>query len=254
MADRVKYFVLGLLFLVVAGVIAYDNWNSKGTPDQVVADGGNPDRAHVTVGREKDSLRGTTDERGGDLSITPPPETHTLPESDPPETRTLPAERKAEAKPETESRINPQTKPATKPKSAPRPAPQMRDRTHVVQSGESLEKIAIKYYGTRKGVAWIVERNGLANPNRIYAKQKLIIPARKELNAPATKKTSRKTAKPAGKIPSRYTVKSGEDLYAICRRFYGSKGLAAQVDRVMDLNQLWKAEVKPGAVLILPPK
>ena len=28
MVDRVKYFLLGLLFLIVAGVIAYDRWNT----------------------------------------------------------------------------------------------------------------------------------------------------------------------------------------------------------------------------------
>ena len=28
MVDRIKYFLLGLLFLIVAGVIAYDRWNT----------------------------------------------------------------------------------------------------------------------------------------------------------------------------------------------------------------------------------
>ena len=28
MVDRVKYFLLGLLFLIVAGVITYDRWNT----------------------------------------------------------------------------------------------------------------------------------------------------------------------------------------------------------------------------------
>ena len=32
MADRVNYFLLGLLFLIVAGVIAYDRWNPGGEP------------------------------------------------------------------------------------------------------------------------------------------------------------------------------------------------------------------------------
>jgi LysM repeat protein len=239
MADRVKYFVLGLLFLVVAGVIAYDNWNSKGTPDQVVANGSDADRVDLVVGGEKESTAG--ENRGG-LSIAPEPE---------PEPEPAP---KPEPKPKPVPEPEPKPAPKPEPKPAPKPGPEMRDRTHVVQSGESLERIAIKYYGTRRGIDWIVERNGLANPNRIFAKQKLIIPARKELNAPVKKKTTHKADKPAGEIPSRYTVKSGEDLYSICRRFYGSKGLAARVDRVMDLNQLWKAEVKPGAILILPPK
>ncbi|MGH7163259.1 MAG: hypothetical protein ACREID_07230, partial [Planctomycetota bacterium] len=49
MADRVKYFLLGLLFLVVAGVIAYDRWNSA--DETAVAAAARPeDRVAIRIG------------------------------------------------------------------------------------------------------------------------------------------------------------------------------------------------------------
>ena len=54
MADRVKYFLLGLLFLVVAGVIAYDKWNAPGAVPET-ADAGDPaDHWEVYVGQRSE--------------------------------------------------------------------------------------------------------------------------------------------------------------------------------------------------------
>ena len=93
--------------------------------------------------------------------------------------------------------------------------------------------------------------NSLANPDRIFEKQKLIIPARKELRNSGR---SRPRTIPK-RIPARYTVKASDrDLYTICRRFYGTKGQGARVAKVMELNGLWSADVKAGTTLILPPK
>ena len=56
-------------------------------------------------------------------------------------------------------------------------------------------------------------------------------------------------------IPSTYRVKAGDkDLYQICRRFYGRAGEGARVARIMELNQLYSADVRPGTLLRLPPK
>jgi LysM repeat protein len=244
MADRVKYFLLGVLFLVVAGVIAYDRWNSAGDRQEVADTSG--------------------DDTGGDfdLSVQPvnPPKTEpTTPPakadqeqgslSDPP---VVPIDRRQQGTlPDPPvGPVKPTPAPKTEQKPEPKPEP---DRTHVIRKGETLEAIAIKYYGTRDGIQWIVSANGLASAHRIYANQKLVIPARKEIkkergsgDAAATKKSD--------KVPSRYTVKEGDgDLYAICQRIYGS-AQGARVSRVMELNHLWSADVKAGTVLILPPK
>jgi nucleoid-associated protein YgaU len=124
----------------------------------------------------------------------------------------------------------------------------------VIRKGETLEAIAIKYYGTRDGIQWIESANGLPNANRIYANQKLVIPAKKEI-AKERRSGDAAASKTSGTVPSRYRVKDGDgDLYAICRRIYGADGLSARVNRIMELNHLWSADVKSGTVLILAPK
>lgn len=235
MADRVKYFLLGLLFLVVAGVIAYDRWNTGPTD---VADSGDDRGWEVFVGTKPQPPS-----PGKELAVPPDPE-----EKKPakPETKTLPVTVKKRAPIVVEP---PQEKPAVVEVKPPAP------KVHVIRSGETLESIALHYYKTRKGVQWIVDANKLKDPNRVYENQKLVIPARKVIQT--RKKTEPRAKTSPSKIPAsgRYTVKAGDgDLYAICRRFYGSKGEGARVARIMELNKLWSAEVKPGTVLILPKK
>lgn len=239
MADRVKYFVLGVLFLVVAGVIAYDKWNP--------------------TSETQEALGGRDGDTGGDFDIRNDPPLKVEPAPGPnanqqQEPEVVPGPDKAKPTPRPDpisdipGPVDPKPAPKPEPKHEPKPQP---DRTHVIQKGETLEAIAIKYYGTRDGIQWIVSANGLPNANRIYANQKLVIPAKKEI---AKQKGSGDTdsAKPAEKVPSRYTVKSGDgDLYAICRRLYGS-ATGARVSQIMELNHLWSADVKVGTVLILP--
>lgn len=222
MVDRVKYFLLGLLFLVVAGVIAYDRWNTPVGADENRTNGARAD-VHAAPAPELDPPP---------LNVPHDP----LPNEDPDE--------KKAAKPEPKP-VQPKPLP---PK--PKPAPPAKARVHVVKSGENLEGIAVRYYKTRAGVVWIVEANALKDKNKIFLNQKLIIPARKDLDKPAAITRPRKPAV----LPSEYKVKSGEDLYDICRRFYGGTGLAARVAGVMRRNSLWTAKVKSGTVLSLPPK
>jgi len=238
MVDRIKYFLLGLLFLIVAGVIAYDSWNSSGADDPVqTARGGDDDAAE----------RVEINVRNGPAEPTPRPSEPSLSfYPDPDVVQPQPRPRR----------------PVILPPPTPRPAPSVKPqpsaaRTHLVRSGESLERIALHYYNTRKGIAWIVSANSLKNANRIYVNQKLVIPARKESvkspRTPATKPTT--TPKTLPKIPSAYTVKKSDgDLYAIARRFYGKKGQGARVASIMELNGIWSATVLPGTKLTLPPK
>ncbi len=295
MADRVKYFVLGLLFLVVAAVIAYDSWNTTptdipdadqtakrdgcsdhgdGEPMNVLSDVPGPDTDNrdrrnpgsgdspaLNVGLGADEAKrasvangyGNGDPRNGELGggnrgdrrFDEGPGSN----RDGNRNRAAPIERNPESR--TEPKRGARTEPA---RNVPA-------RTHIVRANENLEKIAIKYYGTRRGVAWIVTANRLSNPDRIFEKQELIIPARKELSGVpghASRRPAGKRAKTAkrsgGTAPTTYTVKSGEDLYKICRRLYGQAGQGARVSRIMDLNGLYTARVKAGTVLRLPPR
>lgn len=229
MADRVKYFLLGLLFLVVAGVIAYDKWNTVSEPL------GDEARAGAAV-----------------LSTRTPPVEPPIADPTPEPPAVVPAP--APVEPPAPTPPPPPVKPpvVVPPPTPPPPAPRPVERLHVVQSGESLEGIALRYYSTRSGVDWIAEKNGLRDPNRIRVGQRLVIPARAE-SASADVARPPKATKTT--IPSVYEVKDGDgDLYAICRRIYGSAGEGARVARIMDMNGLWSAQVVPGTKLNLPPK
>ena len=71
--------------------------------------------------------------------------------------------------------------PATTP--APNPPPATCQANHIVQRGESLSGIGLRY-----GVTWtrIAQANNLSNPNFIYAGQKLCIPSGSTQPPPTT--------------------------------------------------------------------
>ncbi len=238
MADRVKYFMLGLLFLVVAGVIAYDraydSWNSDGEGKETARRESEANRGEAFVGPKPDPL--IVKHGAGEPPIQP--QTPPSPPADPEPVVSPPAP------------LPPP--PTVKPEPVAPPEPpktKTPDRFHVVRSGETLEAIAMQYYQTRDGIAWIVNANAIRDPNRIHANTRLVIPARSVTEA------VKPTATPPAKLPSRHVVRAGDgDLYAICRRYYGAGGEGARVAEIMSLNNLFSADVAVGSEIRLPPK
>lgn len=101
-------------------------------------------------------------------------------------------------------------------------------RTHVVQPGETLYRIALRYGVT---VEQIAAANGITNPALIYVGQVLIIPGGGGASAGTTT----------------YTVVAGDTLYSIARRF------DTTVDRLIALNGLANPNVLyVGQVLVVP--
>ncbi len=101
-------------------------------------------------------------------------------------------------------------------------------RTHVVQPGETLYRIALRYGVT---VEQLAAANGITNPSRIYVGQVLIIPGGGGTDAGTTT----------------YTVVAGDTLYSIARRF------DTTVDRLIALNGLTNPNVLyVGQVLVVP--
>ncbi|MEM8885341.1 MAG: LysM peptidoglycan-binding domain-containing protein [Planctomycetota bacterium] len=284
MADRVKYFLLGLLFLVVAGVIAYDRWNSReitGGPETAdaernrgsvwtteppIADEPGPNRTgpnrRGSDRGEPESNRGSESESGSDsndgrsalIVIPPGPDGR-----DRGEAGRGTADRK---QPDPIAERSNDRGPNVSPTPIPGPKPDaQKPRVHVVRSGDSLEKISSLYFPGRVhfGIQEIVRANGLADPNRIRIDQKLIIPTANVTNprtATVRKPETAQKKTPAGAVPSAYTVKQGDgDLYAICRKLYRTrKGEGRRVAIIMEMNNLWSVRVKPGTTLKLPPK
>jgi len=237
MADRVKYFLLGLLFLVVAGVIAFDRWNSR-----------------ESLGPGPESARADEDE--GKLWFSP---------AEREEEPRVEEERVAERPERGRSmRIDPNPEPEPprpEPTPPPRPAPEPEpadDRIHVVESGDTLGEIAARYYPGRvqEGIRLIAKANGISNPNHISIDDKLVIPASASSAGARKPIVERKPATERKRgIPSSYTVKSGDgNLYQILRKFYGRAGEGARVVKVMEMNDLISTRVPAGTVLKLPKK
>jgi LysM repeat protein len=102
---------------------------------------------------------------------------------------------------------------------------------HVAKWGETIYSIA-RRYGT--SVEAIVAANGLADPTRIYAGQRLIVPSSSVPAAPAA----------AGAV---HTVRAGENLYRIAL-WYG-----VTVQALAELNGIYNpGHVVAGQKLIIP--
>lgn len=91
---------------------------------------------------------------------------------------------------------------------------------HTVVSGESLWKIAERYYGTGYNWVDIAKENSLANPSHIYEGQELAIPKTEPkilAKLPETEDTSEK----GGIASDKYTVQRSDNLWTIAVRTYG---------------------------------
>jgi len=114
---------------------------------------------------------------------------------------------------------------------------------HVVQRGENLFRIALRYGTSTQALA---AANGIANPSRIYTGQRLVIPGRE-----AT------PAAPAQPTPSDqpYTVRRGDTLSGIALRHGVSMWALAQANSIRNPSFIYVGQVLriPGSGGSAPP-
>lgn len=126
--------------------------------------------------------------------------------------------------------------------------------THIVQPGETLYRIALRYGVT---VSALATYNGLTDPTRIHPGQILKIPTtgtREPGNQgtkppkSATKQTAQLAAQGTvvKKVTYRYVVSRGDTLYSIARRF----GITVTV--LKQANGLASDLIHPGQRLVIP--
>jgi len=94
---------------------------------------------------------------------------------------------------------------------------------YTVKSGDTLSKIARKFGTT---VDNLVALNGIANPDQIAAGTTMCVKA--------------KASQPAGKY---YTVKPGDTLYRIARKFGWTASTLAQVNTIPNPNEIYAGRV-----------
>ena len=107
------------------------------------------------------------------------------------------------------------------------------DIIYTVQRGDSLSKIARKYNVT---VAHIVELNDITNPNLIYPGEKLRITESDVTNLSPIPKNNYST----------YTVRRGDTLSGIARRFGVSVNYLVTANNIQNPNLIF-----PGQILIV---
>ena len=102
---------------------------------------------------------------------------------------------------------------------------------HVVQRGENLFRIALRYSTTAQVLAAF---NGIANPGRIYVGQRLAIPGRGSASTPPSQPVS------SGQT---YTVRRGDTLSAIALRYGVSMWVLAQVNGIRNSSFIYVGQV-----------
>ena len=121
--------------------------------------------------------------------------------------------------------------PAPTPTSQPAPSGQV---THVVQRGENLFRIALRY-GT--SVEAVARANGIANPALIYVGQRLTISSQgAQPPAPSAGATT-------------YVVQRGDNLFRIALRYNMSYLYLAQYNGIANPSSIYA-----GQVLRIPPR
>lgn len=106
--------------------------------------------------------------------------------------------------------------------------------THIVQAGENLFRIALRYGLTTEVVA---QANGITNPALIYVGQKLTIPAPGGTVTPVPTVTP----PPAGNVIV-YTVKAGENLFRIALKYNLSYLYLAQYNGIANPNAIYAGQ------------
>jgi len=116
--------------------------------------------------------------------------------------------------------VPPLPSPTPTPTRVPTPTPTPLPQTYTVQSGDTLALIAERFNVTIEDLA---AKNGILDPNNIFAGQKLELPQPDERVTPAT---------PTGPEDDVYVVKDGDTLFAIAQE------LGVTVEDLADLNEI----------------
>lgn len=123
--------------------------------------------------------------------------------------------------------VPPVPSPTPTPTRAPTPTPTPLPQTYTVQSGDTLQLIAQRFNVTVEDLA---AKNGIIDPNNIFAGQKLELPQPDERVTPAA---------PTGSDDEVYVVKAGDTLFAIAQELGVSVEDLAAINDIADPSQLF---------------
>ena len=113
------------------------------------------------------------------------------------------------AEPEIEPEADPPTRPIP-------PDPASIPRTYTVQAGDTFASIAEKFYGEERAWFDIAQANPSIDPKRLQVGQSISLP-----NRQPTPREREEVQPPAPGQDQNYTVRPGDNLSKIAKKFYG---------------------------------
>jgi murein DD-endopeptidase MepM/ murein hydrolase activator NlpD len=124
--------------------------------------------------------------------------------------------------------------------------PTQTSEVYVVQSGDTLFAIALRFGVTATDIA---AANNLSNPNLIFVGQRLVIPGSKPVVEPAivSEGDAEEDAHPSPVLPQVYVVRPGDTLFAIATRFGLTVTEITQANGIRDPNY-----ITIGQQLVIP--
>ena len=144
--------------------------------------------------------------------------------------------------------------------STPATQPLATGRTYTIKPGQTLSSVAAEVYGNQRFYVAILRANPTVNPARLRPGTKVTLPdisdVQPKADAPVLAATAKQTQSESTEKASSghtYKVESGDNLYRIARKLYGSPKLA---ETIYELNKDRigpdKTKLKLGMVLDLP--
>ncbi|WP_432402832.1 CotH kinase family protein [Wukongibacter sp. M2B1] len=110
--------------------------------------------------------------------------------------------------------------------------------TYTLKAGETLFYVSMKFYGHQGMIEKIRKLNGIRDINSIRTGTKLKLPQGKDQYR--------------GNVPELYKLKSGESLFSVSMRFYGSKGKIEEIKKLNNIEDV--NDIPSGKILKLPRK
>lgn len=122
---------------------------------------------------------------------------------------TDPVEETTEPDPRTEPEAEPSPRPVP-------PDPETIPRTYTVKEGDLLSTIALEFYGDEAKWFQIAQANPTIDPKRLQIGQVIVLP-----NSDAAVREREEVRPPAPGQDANYTVRPGDNLSKIAKKFYG---------------------------------
>lgn len=120
---------------------------------------------------------------------------------------------------------------------------------YMIQKGDTLSKIAMKFYHSKQQVNLIAEANHIVFINDMVEGETITIPAPSK-NASSSARNQRSLDYSKVTLPAMYLVQTGDTLYHIAKQFYRTDDYVELIAKQNNLDV--NVGLKAGTSLVIP--